>query len=62
MLTRETSGRYLDTLARVRFAMGEKPQALEIEERAVRLLGDSAEPGYWKRLEAYRKAVAAKTP
>jgi thiol-disulfide isomerase/thioredoxin len=57
LLTRETDGLLLDRLARVHFARGEASEALAAQEKAVRLLGDTADEQAKARLETYRQAV-----
>ncbi len=60
LLTRETDGRFLDTLAQIQFALGEIGKALSTEEKAIQLLGDSADAEMKERVERYRTDAATK--
>jgi tetratricopeptide (TPR) repeat protein len=60
VLTRDTNGRFLDTLAQVYFASGDIGKALATEERAVHLLGDAADAEMKDRIEKYRNATTTK--
>jgi hypothetical protein len=60
-LTKGENPAILDTLALVLFDSGDAVKALELQEKAMKILGaDADDPGMKDRLEQYRKAVAAK--
>lgn len=52
---------YVDTLALVAFRLGKCPEALVLQERALRLAGMDSET-YSRRLEEYRSACRARDP
>jgi thiol-disulfide isomerase/thioredoxin len=60
-LTKGESGAILDTLALAYFKTGEPAKALEAQEKAIKLMGDS-DAGMKDRLEQYRKAVGEPKP
>jgi thiol-disulfide isomerase/thioredoxin len=60
-LTHGENGPILDTLAIALFETGDTAKALEAQEKAVKLMGDS-DAGVKERLEKYRKAVGEKKP
>jgi tetratricopeptide (TPR) repeat protein len=55
-LTKGENGPILDTLALAYFKTGKADKALELQEKAIKLMGDSDE-GMKDRLKQYRKAV-----
>jgi len=60
-LSHGENGAILDTLAVALFETGDASKALEAQEKAVKLMGDS-DAGVKQRLEKYRKAVGEKKP
>ena len=61
VLTRETNGRFLDTLAQIYFASGDVGKALSTEEKAIHLLDDAADAEMKERVEKYRTSAAPKS-
>jgi len=60
-LTHGENGPILDTLAVALFETGDAAKALEAQEKAVKLMGDT-DAAVKERLEKYRKAVGEKKP